>query len=108
MVHVYTMLPISLQCIEAQPCDPMTNCQNLSPGFLCTACPPGYRGPRVQGVGLEYARRHRQVCRDIDECAVDNGGCVPNSVCLNTQVGAGVEQAGGSGCRGGAGWGQWV
>ena len=75
------------QCIEVQPCDPRATCQNTSPGFRCTACPPGYRGPRVQGVGLEYARRNRQVCRDIDECSDgNNGGCVSNSQCLNTEV----------------------
>ncbi len=75
------------QCVEVQPCDPMTRCQNLSPGYSCSACPTGYKGGRVQGVGIEYARRHRQVCRDIDECADgNNGGCVPNSKCFNNPV----------------------
>ena len=29
-------------------------------------------------------RRQRQVCSDINECNVGNGGCVANSVCLNS------------------------
>ncbi len=49
------------QCIEVQPCDPKSNCQNLSPGFYCTDCPPGYTSPIIQGVGIEYARQNKQV-----------------------------------------------
>ncbi|PWA21136.1 hypothetical protein CCH79_00009530 [Gambusia affinis] len=49
----------------------------------CEAC--GYTGPQVQGVGLAYATANKQVCKDIDECeGPSNGGCVENSVCLNT------------------------
>ena len=36
------------------------------------------------GVGLDYAARQRQVCYDINECEMNNGGCVENSVCVNT------------------------
>ena len=28
--------------------------------------------------------RERQKCNDINECAVGNGGCVANSLCINT------------------------
>ncbi|KAK2154500.1 hypothetical protein LSH36_267g03077 [Paralvinella palmiformis] len=72
------------ECIDVQPCDPMTKCQNLSPGFMCSDCPPGYTSPKIHGVGIEYAKTHKQVCGDIDECTKDNGGCVPNSACFNT------------------------
>jgi hypothetical protein len=36
------------------------------------------------GVGLDFAARQRQVCYDINECENKNGGCVENSVCVNT------------------------
>jgi hypothetical protein len=62
-------------------------CHNLSPGFRCDPCPAGFTGAGVQGAGLEDARRARQQCSDIDECADGrNGGCVPNSQCLNSEV----------------------
>ena len=69
------------------PCDPRTRCVNMNNGFRCDPCPPGYTGPMVQGVGVEYARMNRQRCTDINECADGrNGGCVPNSRCINTEV----------------------
>ncbi|XP_026463101.1 cartilage oligomeric matrix protein-like [Ctenocephalides felis] len=74
------------ECDLAEPCDPLTRCYNLSPGYRCDACPAGYRGGAVEGVGIEYARRNRQRCEDIDECQDGrNGGCVPNSECINTE-----------------------
>ncbi|XP_078600596.1 cartilage oligomeric matrix protein-like isoform X2 [Branchiostoma floridae x Branchiostoma japonicum] len=73
------------ECRLATPCSVLTTCQNLSPGFRCRACPRGYTGNKVEGVGVEFALRNRQVCRDLNECNDgNNGGCVPNSVCTNT------------------------
>lgn len=75
------------QCELAMPCDPRTRCINMNNGFRCDACPAGFTGPTVQGVGLEYARMNRQRCTDINECLDGrNGGCVPNSRCINTEV----------------------
>ncbi|XP_025602698.2 cartilage oligomeric matrix protein [Athalia rosae] len=74
------------ECDLDNPCDPRVRCYNLSPGFRCDPCPRGYEGHPVQGAGLDEARRHRQVCVDIDECNDGrNGGCVPNSQCINTE-----------------------
>ncbi|XP_031606111.2 cartilage oligomeric matrix protein [Oreochromis aureus] len=68
-----------------KPCHMGVRCINTSPGFRCSSCPAGYTGPQVQGVGLAYATANKQVCRDINECdSPNNGGCVANSVCLNT------------------------
>uniref|UniRef100_A0AAX7SF92 Cartilage oligomeric matrix protein n=1 Tax=Astatotilapia calliptera TaxID=8154 RepID=A0AAX7SF92_ASTCA len=68
-----------------KPCHMGVRCINTSPGFRCGSCPAGYTGPQVQGVGLAYATANKQVCRDINECdGPNNGGCVANSVCLNT------------------------
>lgn len=50
-----------VQCIEAQPCDPLTKCNNLSPGYECTDCPAGYKSPPVRGIGLEQAATNKQV-----------------------------------------------
>ncbi|KAF4527641.1 hypothetical protein B566_EDAN010865, partial [Ephemera danica] len=75
------------ECDLAEPCDPHTRCRNLQPGFRCEACPAGFTGSAgVQGVGLEEARRLRQRCHDINECDDGrNGGCTPNSACINTE-----------------------
>ncbi|XP_008172836.1 thrombospondin-4 [Chrysemys picta bellii] len=68
------------------PCFPGVGCVNIVPGFRCEACPPGYTGQTVQGVGINAAKNNKQVCLDIDECNNNgqNGGCVPNSQCINT------------------------
>ncbi|XP_039614306.1 thrombospondin-4a [Polypterus senegalus] len=89
------------------PCFPGVRCINLSPGFRCDACPAGYTGQLLNGVGISFAKTHKQVCNDIDECRDGkNGGCATNSICLNS---AGSFQCGGckagfvgnqlSGCR---------
>lgn len=74
------------ECDLAMPCDPRVRCINLNSGFRCDPCPSGFKGPIVQGVGVEYARANRQRCTDINECDDGkNGGCVPNSRCINTE-----------------------
>ncbi|ELT88470.1 hypothetical protein CAPTEDRAFT_172504 [Capitella teleta] len=73
------------ECFEAMPCDPLAKCTNLEPGYSCSPCPSGYTSPPVSGVGLDDARFNRQICVDIDECAFNNGGCVPHSICINTR-----------------------
>ncbi|CAH1796397.1 unnamed protein product [Owenia fusiformis] len=73
------------ECEVAQPCDRLGFCINTIPGFSCTPCPEGFTSPEVRGVGIEYANNNRQVCTDINECEDGvNGGCVPNSICINT------------------------
>nr|XP_017821822.1 thrombospondin-3 isoform X10 [Callithrix jacchus] len=73
------------ECAHADPCFPGSSCINTMPGFHCEACPRGYKGIQVSGVGIDYARASKQVCNDIDECNDgNNGGCDPNSICTNT------------------------
>ncbi|CAK8686124.1 unnamed protein product [Clavelina lepadiformis] len=72
------------ECSLANPCSFNTKCVNTAPGFHCTPCPHGYTGSHPEGVGVEFAKGHRQVCRDVDECSLDNGGCLNNTICLNT------------------------
>ncbi|XP_047736198.1 cartilage oligomeric matrix protein isoform X2 [Hyalella azteca] len=77
------------ECDLAEPCDPRARCTNLAPGFRCSACPQGYTGSQgLQGIGLEFAMSNRQRCYDINECNDGrNGGCVDNSICVNTEGG---------------------
>ncbi|KAI3372910.1 hypothetical protein L3Q82_023353 [Scortum barcoo] len=69
-----------------KPCFPGVPCVNTAPGFRCGKCPLGYIGPEINGVGVSYAKTHKQVCEDIDECLgpPENGGCTPNSHCYNS------------------------
>ncbi|XP_050965787.1 thrombospondin-4a [Labeo rohita] len=69
---------------QFNPCFSGVRCINTAPGFRCEKCPRGYTGPEIQGVGIDYAQTHKQMCNDIDECQMDNGGCTPNSYCHNT------------------------
>uniref|UniRef100_A0A6I8NS39 Thrombospondin 4 n=1 Tax=Ornithorhynchus anatinus TaxID=9258 RepID=A0A6I8NS39_ORNAN len=66
------------------PCFPGVRCVNLAPGFRCDPCPAGFTGPSLQGLGAASARTNKQVCADVDECRIGNGGCVPDSLCTNT------------------------
>jgi syndecan 4 len=71
------------ECTHAAPCSTMTQCINTSPGYMCTACPSGYTGHVPHGIGLEHATQQKQVCDDIDECKINNGGCDVRSTCIN-------------------------
>uniref|UniRef100_W5MNW1 Thrombospondin 3a n=1 Tax=Lepisosteus oculatus TaxID=7918 RepID=W5MNW1_LEPOC len=72
------------ECSLAQPCFSPSGCVNTASGFRCDPCPPGYYGPPLSGVGVEFAKSHKQECADIDECGEGSNACVPNSVCANT------------------------
>uniref|UniRef100_A0A673XCG9 Thrombospondin 3a n=1 Tax=Salmo trutta TaxID=8032 RepID=A0A673XCG9_SALTR len=72
------------ECSIAQPCYSPDACINTVKGFSCELCPPGLWGPPLFGVGLEYAKHHKQECVDIDECIEVANACVPHSMCTNT------------------------
>ncbi|OCT66764.1 thrombospondin-3 isoform X1 [Xenopus laevis] len=73
------------ECSHVNPCFSGSKCINTSPGFRCEHCPRGYKGNMVSGVGVDYAKASKQVCKDIDECNDgNNGGCDVNSICTNT------------------------
>uniref|UniRef100_A0A8C7ZQY7 Thrombospondin 4a n=1 Tax=Oryzias sinensis TaxID=183150 RepID=A0A8C7ZQY7_9TELE len=71
---------------QFNPCFPGVRCVNTAPGFRCEKCPLGYVGAEIDGVGVSYAKSHKQVCEDVDECLGPplNGGCTANSHCYNT------------------------
>ncbi|CAH1238208.1 THBS3 [Branchiostoma lanceolatum] len=72
------------ECSLASPCFTNATCENSDPGYQCGKCPVGYTGESSHGYGLEHAQNSPQVCLDIDECEVDNGGCHDNAECINT------------------------
>ncbi|XP_076245587.1 thrombospondin [Calliopsis andreniformis] len=84
------------ECELAKPCFPGVRCINLRPGYRCESCPSGYTGSIIEGVGIEVARINKQVCRDINECEHNNGGCDRYMECINTE---GSYRCGG--CRSG-------
>ncbi|XP_030076037.1 cartilage oligomeric matrix protein isoform X2 [Microcaecilia unicolor] len=67
------------------PCFPQVRCINTAPGFRCGPCPRGYTGPPLEGVGLAFARKNKQVCTDINECESNSHTCTANSICTNTR-----------------------
>jgi len=62
------------------------------------ACPDGYSGTYEDAYAWDVHQRvfiwenfqrsnnSMQECDDIDECAVNNGGCDPRMPCINTIV----------------------
>ncbi|XP_042234787.1 cubilin-like [Homarus americanus] len=75
--------PSGSTCIDVDECtsyhphcskDPPVQCVNYPGGFACGPCPQGYSGDG-------------HVCRDVDECLLNNGGCSPYSECFNTPGG---------------------
>eukprot|EP00058_Branchiostoma_floridae_P009584 XP_002595072.1 hypothetical protein BRAFLDRAFT_90181 [Branchiostoma floridae] len=75
-------------CVDVDECNITSAChdycENTNPGYVCGACPKGYSGDTAVAYGLDHALRHPQVCEDVDECAVDNGGCHQYAECVNT------------------------
>ncbi|XP_071850679.1 uncharacterized protein [Apostichopus japonicus] len=72
------------ECDLANPCWDTDSCVNLSPGYECGGCPPGYYGNTPHGIGVEHALANTQTCEDEDECKEYNGGCDANVECVNT------------------------
>lgn len=64
----------------------MTKCINLAPGFRCEPCPSGFDGIHVNGYYAESITQdyNKQVCNDVDECALGMSNCGYNSICINS------------------------
>lgn len=69
------------------PCDPRTDCINLSPGFQCNPCPPGFHGQHAEGIRTPFWDHmfRRQTCIDIDECNTMSINCGRDAYCVNTE-----------------------
>ncbi|XP_014205264.1 cartilage oligomeric matrix protein [Copidosoma floridanum] len=73
------------ECDLAKPCWQGVRCYKFDTGYRCDSCPEGMTGNVSEGRGVDYARTHRQFCHRIDPCGDDNGGCVDNSDCFNSE-----------------------
>ncbi|KAK3597613.1 hypothetical protein CHS0354_030160 [Potamilus streckersoni] len=83
-------------CLGFSPCWNVSACINTVPGYQCLACPEGYNGTYEDALAQNVTRRvfllgndvlapiQVQVCKDIDECTTNNGGCDINMNCVNT------------------------
>ncbi|XP_052265930.1 cartilage oligomeric matrix protein-like [Dreissena polymorpha] len=83
------------ECYKYKPCF-MDRCINTEPGYQCLECPEGYTGTYEDAYtwdkhrrvfiykNLERSNFTNQTCEDINECAVNNGGCDPLMKCVNT------------------------
>lgn len=92
------MYQFIFQCFIGNPCWNNSACINTEPGYQCRACPYGYTGTYEDALAWNDTRRifqlyntnhdplYYQTCTDIDECAVNQGGCDTNSYCYNTPV----------------------
>ena len=56
-----TELMYSFPQCQFNPCYPGVKCVNTAPGFRCDACPLGFTGLPVEGVGVVYAQTNKQV-----------------------------------------------
>ncbi|XP_073822838.1 cartilage oligomeric matrix protein-like [Musca autumnalis] len=74
------------ECELYMPCDILSTCTNLRPGFQCQPCPWGYTGMHSFGFySTNWTNSYQpQTCVDINECETDSEICEENSVCVNT------------------------
>ena len=98
-------------------CDSKRKCTNTDGGFSCGDCPNGWNNlgaKNCQGSGegmmgrVSRALGHMWACfADVDECAVNDGGCDSKRQCQNTNGGrtcgncpTGWTNNGATGCTG--------
>ncbi|TMS03186.1 Thrombospondin-4-B [Larimichthys crocea] len=75
---------------QFNPCFPGVRCINTAPGFRCGQCPLGYTGPEINGVGVNYAKSHKQGSFRCGGCKSgftgdQVGGCHGTRLCPNGQ-----------------------
>ncbi|KAI1887191.1 hypothetical protein AGOR_G00203610 [Albula goreensis] len=57
-------------------------CVNTDPGFHCLPCPPRYRGIQPYGIGVEAAKKNKQVCEPQNPCKDKTHSCHKYAQCI--------------------------
>ncbi|XP_048864297.1 thrombospondin-2 isoform X4 [Brienomyrus brachyistius] len=57
-------------------------CINTNPGFHCLPCPPRYKGNQPFGMGVEAAKKNKQVCDPENPCKDSTHSCHKHAECV--------------------------
>ncbi|KAF3842215.1 hypothetical protein F7725_024166 [Dissostichus mawsoni] len=60
----------------------MQRCVNTNPGFHCLPCPKRYKGTQPFGMGVEDAKKNKQVCEPENPCQDKTHNCHKYAECI--------------------------
>uniref|UniRef100_A0AAY4DX51 Thrombospondin-2 n=1 Tax=Denticeps clupeoides TaxID=299321 RepID=A0AAY4DX51_9TELE len=79
-------------CQDVNECDMVTDvcfsvsgkqrCVNTDPGFHCLPCPPRYKGNQPFGMGVEAAKKTKQICEPENPCKDKTHNCHKYAECI--------------------------